>query len=55
VSTDTEQIKTSTSEVSTTVNEKQMQDLPLNQRNPIQLTSLTPGAVLTTTGTESGQ
>ncbi|HEY4009994.1 MAG TPA: TonB-dependent receptor [Acidobacteriaceae bacterium] len=53
--TDTEQIKTSTSEVSVTIDQKQMQDLPLNQRNPIQLTSLTPGAVLTTTGTESGQ
>lgn len=53
--TDTEQIKTTTSEVSVTIDQKQMQDLPLNQRNPIQLTSLTPGAVLTSTGTESGQ
>jgi len=55
VSTDSQQVQTSTSEVATTVDKTQMQDLPLNQRNPIQLTSLTPGAVLTTTGTESGQ
>ncbi len=55
VSTDSQQVQTSTSEVATTVDKEQMQDLPLNQRNPIQLTSLTPGAVLTTTGTESGQ
>ena len=32
-----------------------MQDLPLNGRNALQLTTLTPGAVLTNTGTESGQ
>ncbi len=55
VSTDTQQVQTSTSEVASTVDQQQMQDLPLNQRNPLQLTSLTPGAVLTTVGTESGQ
>jgi hypothetical protein len=55
VTTDTQQIQTDTSEVATTVDKTQMQDLPLNQRNPIQLTSLTPGAVLTSSGTESGQ
>ena len=32
-----------------------MQDLPLNGRNPLQLTTLTPGTALTTTGTEAGQ
>ncbi len=32
-----------------------MRDLPLNGRNPLQLTTLTAGTVLTTTGTESGQ
>jgi hypothetical protein len=37
------------------VNEKQMQDLPLNGRNALQLTTLTPGTVLTNVGTESGQ
>jgi len=55
VTTDTQQIKTTTSEVSTTVDQKQVADLPLNQRNPLQLTTLTPGVVATTTGTESGQ
>ena len=48
-------IQTSTSEVATSVDQQQMQDLPLNARNPLQLTQLTPGAALTTVGTESGQ
>jgi len=48
-------IQTATSEVATSVNQEQMQDLPLNARNPLQLTELTPGAALTTVGTESGQ
>lgn len=55
VSTETQQVQTTTSEVAVTVDQQQMVDLPLNQRNPLQLTSLTPGAVLTTVGTESGQ
>ncbi|MHB1701959.1 MAG: TonB-dependent receptor [Acidobacteriaceae bacterium] len=55
VSADTQQVQTTTSTVATSVDEKQMQDLPLNGRNPLQLTSLTPGAVLTATGTEVGQ
>lgn len=55
VSTETQQVQTETSEVASTVDQQQMVDLPLNQRNPLQLTSLTPGAVLTTVGTESGQ
>ena len=50
-----EDIQTSTSEVATSVDQKQIQDLPLNSRNPLQLTQLTPGAALTTVGTESGQ
>ncbi len=48
-------MQTATSEVATAVDQKQMQDLPLNARNPLQLTELTPGAALTTVGTESGQ
>ena len=48
-------IQTATSEVATSVDQEQMQDLPLNARNPLQLTELTPGAALTTVGTESGQ
>ena len=51
----TQQVQTTTSEVSTSVDERQIQDLPLNSRNPLQLTQLTPGAALTTVGTESGQ
>ena len=48
-------IQIDTSSIQTTVDQKQMQDLPLNGRNPLQLTALTPGTVLTNTGTESGQ
>ncbi len=48
-------METDTSEVAVSVDEHQMQDLPLNSRNPLQLTQLTPGAALTTVGTESGQ
>ncbi len=55
VNADTQEAQTTTSEVATTVDQKQMQDLPLNGRNPLQLTTLTPGAALTTVGTESGQ
>lgn len=55
VSTETQQVQTATSEVASTVDQQQIVNLPLNQRNPLQLTSLTPGAVLTTVGTESGQ
>ncbi len=55
VGTDTQQVQTASSEVASTVDEQQIVDLPLNQRNPLQLTSLTPGAVLTSVGTESGQ
>jgi len=55
VEADNQQIQTATSTVAQSVDEKQMQDLPLNGRNPLQLTTLTPGAVLTNVGTESGQ
>src|SRR5665213_440274 len=55
VEADNQQIQTATSSVAQSVDEKQMQDLPLNGRNPLQLTTLTPGAVLTNVGTESGQ
>ncbi len=55
VTSETQQIETSTSTVEQSVSQQQMRDLPLNGRNPLQLTTLTAGAVLTTTGTESGQ
>ena len=48
-------IQTASSSIQTSVDQKQMQDLPLNGRNPLQLTILTPGTALTTTGTEAGQ
>ena len=55
VTSETQQIQTSTSAVQQSVSQQQMRDLPLNGRNPLQLTTLTAGTVLTTTGTESGQ
>jgi len=55
VTSETQQIETTTSTVSQSVTQQQMRDLPLNGRNPLQLTSLTAGAVLTTVGTESTQ
>ncbi|HUA92583.1 MAG TPA: carboxypeptidase regulatory-like domain-containing protein [Terracidiphilus sp.] len=55
VTSETQQIETSTSTVAQSVSQEQMRDLPLNGRNPLQLTTLTAGTVLTTTGTESGQ
>lgn len=50
-----QQIQTTTSTVSQSVTQQQIRDLPLNGRNPLQLTTLTAGAVLTTVGTESTQ
>ena len=55
VTSETQQIETTTSTVAQSITQEQMRDLPLNGRNPLQLTTLTAGAVLTTTGTESGQ
>jgi hypothetical protein len=48
-------IQTASSTVATTIDAQQIQDLPLNGRNPLQLTTLTPGAALTSVGTEAGQ
>jgi hypothetical protein len=48
-------IQTASSAVATTIDAEQIQDLPLNGRNPLQLTTLTPGAALTSVGTEAGQ
>ena len=48
-------IQTASSVVATTISRDQIQDLPLNGRNPLQLTTLTPGTALTAAGTESGQ
>ena len=55
VTSEMQQIQTTTSTVAQSVTQQQMRDLPLNGRNPLQLTTLTAGAVLTTVGTESTQ
>ena len=55
VNTAVDDIRSATSEVATSVDVQQIEDLPLNGRNVLQLTTLTPGAVLTNTGTENGQ
>jgi Carboxypeptidase regulatory-like domain len=55
VTSETQQIETTTSTVSQSVTQQQMRDLPLNGRNPLQLTTLTAGAVITTAGTENTQ
>jgi len=48
-------IQTASSSVQVSVDQVQIQSLPLNGRNALQLTVLTPGTALTSTGTESGQ
>jgi hypothetical protein len=48
-------VQTATSSTQSSVTQKQMVDLPLNGRNALQLTTLTPGTVVTDVGTESGQ
>jgi len=48
-------VQSASSSVQSSVTETQMQDLPLNGRNALQLTTLTPGTAITDVGTESGQ
>ncbi len=48
-------IQTASASTQTSVEQEQIQDLPLNGRNALQLTVLTPGTALTSVGTESGQ
>lgn len=48
-------IQTSSSAVQSSVTVRQMQDLPLNGRNPLQLVTLTAGAQTTDSGTVIGQ
>ncbi|HEY3840006.1 MAG TPA: carboxypeptidase regulatory-like domain-containing protein, partial [Bryobacteraceae bacterium] len=48
-------VETTSSAVKSSVTETQMKELPLNGRNPLQLTTLTPGTAITDVGTESGQ
>ena len=48
-------VQTASAALQSSVTQKQMQDLPLNGRNPLQLVALTAGAVITRTGTVGGQ
>jgi len=48
-------VQSASSSVESSVTVAQMQDLPLNGRNALQLTTLTPGTAITDVGTESGQ
>jgi hypothetical protein len=45
VTSETQQIETGASAVEQSVTQQQMRDLPLNGRNPLQLTTLTAGTV----------
>ena len=47
-------VQATTSDVQTTVNVRQMSDLPLNGRNAFELSELTPGAIATDAGVGSG-
>jgi Carboxypeptidase regulatory-like domain len=55
VSSEAPLVESASSTVQTTVTQSLMQDLPLNGRNPLQLTTLTPGTVMTDVGTEATQ
>jgi hypothetical protein len=55
VTSDAPLVQTTSSSVQASVTIAQMQDLPLNGRNALQLTTLTPGTAITDVGTESGQ
>lgn len=48
-------VEAASSEVQTTIDSRNMQDLPLNGRNALQLVVLTPGTLLTASGTIGGQ
>jgi hypothetical protein len=55
VTAEGELMQTTSSTVQSSVTQRQMVDLPLNGRNALQLTILTPGTVMTDVGTEAGQ
>ncbi|MFN7930939.1 MAG: TonB-dependent receptor [Blastocatellia bacterium] len=48
-------VQTTTATVQTSMTVRQVQELPLNGRNPLQLVALTPGAAITDAGTVAGQ
>lgn len=55
VTAEGELMQTTSSTGQSSVTQRQMVDLPLNGRNALQLTILTPGTVMTDVGTEAGQ
>ena len=48
-------VQAGSSSVQTSMTERQVQELPLNGRNPLQLVALTSGATITDAGTVAGQ
>lgn len=48
-------VQTASSTVQTSMTKRQVQELPLNGRNPLQLVALTAGATISDAGTVSGQ
>ena len=48
-------MQTGNATVQTSMTERQVQELPLNGRNPLQLVALTSGATITDAGTVAGQ
>jgi Carboxypeptidase regulatory-like domain len=48
-------VQPTSSVMQTTIASRDMRDLPLNGRNPLQLVALTPGATLSSEGTEGNQ
>ncbi len=55
VTAETSLVQTTNATVQSTIASRQMQELPLNGRNPLQLVTLTAGAQLTDAGTIAGQ
>ena len=55
VSSEPPLVESTSSAVETSVTVTQMRELPLNGRNPLQLTTLTPGTAITDVGTEYTQ
>jgi hypothetical protein len=48
-------VQPTSSEMQASIDGRNMRDLPLNGRNPLQLITLTPGAVMSTVGTQGNQ
>lgn len=48
-------VHTTSAEVQTTIQAREIEELPLSERNPLQLVILTPGTRFTSVGTHSGQ